>query len=1369
MIKFIIPFLPLLILVLFLGTTQAQQLTPHHQKFGIKDGLSSYNIYRIFQDSRGFIWIGSHYGLNRFDGVDFKVYTKEEHGLCNNKIIKISEDDAGMLWILAGDHVQGHCQCIFDPIKEQFYTLEEYTGATVPFDLSKTVAGTFFRSTVTFIERLEHGTYYYEYDGNEIKPIFDDESIPKPWVMKAMFQFVKLEKDKYAISFTNPPYQTGGLFYLNSKGEVIDTSTCPPPGQGYLGFETVQNKDQFCIICADFRSGAINFNIDKKNVFSKYIQVVPNWGEIFGYYQGKAYLVTSDSIKIYNSQNECIHQSYLGLDNLEHVGGRYSFIDRDKNIWFYDDVYLHNINFTKQYFQTELYSSDIAHKFRGIAGQVGKDLLVVDQHQGIFAKDTTGTWSRKSQFPFINYLGLMYQDSILWMGAEQFVLFKYNTISKTLEKFPLIKNNKNVPAIVWKPYCAKDGTIWAGTNHGLFKLDTSASVKALYPFKENEELGLDRSTVYHLHTNSRGTWLCTSTGLYLVDLTTEKVLACYSSDQKDQYYLPAQHIAHLHEDKDGSFWLATKGQGLVYWNPQTGVYKQYTKQGAGLSHNILYGLYEDDANNLWISSDYGLMCFNKETEFVQTYLKEDGITHNEFNTISHHQDENGRLYFGSQNGFVHFHPKDFNQAAYTAPIQITAYSKQNLNTDSIENHTAQFLENHIISITPNDKSVSLDFALLDYHNVDNHQYSYKIEGYDKKWTFQSKNSIQINGLPYGTYELKFRAKAARSNNWVNYPESIEIRVLRPFYTTWWFIAICLALLVGVVYGFSLFRIRQLEQRKEELENTVAERTAKIEEDKKIIEADKKVIEQQAEDLKALDKVKSRFFANISHELRTPLTLILGPLSYILDNNNWAEEHLRRQLNTMQRNGKNLMQLIEEILDLSKLEANKLELLEEATPIRQFIDYIFITFEAQFRSQGLDSEIVYHLDSEELHLLLDRKKMEKILNNFLSNAIKFTPKGGKITLGLEEQKEIILLSVQDTGKGIHPKDLPHIFERFYQSNQAERKLYGGTGIGLALVNEFAELMGGKAYASSQLGTGSQFYFELPKKVVKIEPTKFIQETEKELDEELITSIGTDFTILVVEDNEDMRAFIVELLSARYTTVLTAQNGVEGLAQLQEHNTNIHLIVSDVMMPEMDGLTMLKQIKAHKVWYKIPVIMLTALAAERDKLNALIVGVDDYLTKPFSVNELLIRAQNLLYNYHQRLKFQAEDQEDSSTEHQQLPSKELSATDTAWIKEIEQKIKDSIPNKIMSVEELAAAAFLGKRQLTRKIKLITGLTPGKFIREIQLQLALKQLEDGNAISITEVTFDNGFEQISTFSRLFKKRFGKPPSEYLKKTSN
>jgi signal transduction histidine kinase/DNA-binding response OmpR family regulator len=528
---------------------------------------------------------------------------------------------------------------------------------------------------------------------------------------------------------------------------------------------------------------------------------------------------------------------------------------------------------------------------------------------------------------------------------------------------------------------------------------------------------------------------------------------------------------------------------------------------------------------------------------------------------------------------------------------------------------------------------------------------------------------------------------------------------------------------------------------------------------------------QSEQLKELDQIKSDFFANISHELRTPLALILGPLSFLLNREiSWNNSMIKNQLQVMQRNGENLMNLIEEILDLSKMEFKKLDLYEQSTPLLEYFQKLWNTFIPQFELQDLK----YKLDidiSPDLNILLDQNKIAKILNNLLSNAIKFTDDQGEVALKLRVSNSDILIEVSDSGQGIHPIDLPHVFERYYQSKVAENKLRGGSGIGLALVNEYAKLMGGNVFVDSTLGKGSVFYFSFPKKVVQsqVNSDLILEHLSEEGD---VYSIGKNYSILVVEDNKDMREFIFQLLKTKYNQVILAKDGEEGLQVLKGGNQKIDLIISDVMMPKVDGLTFLKEVKGNKEWSNIPVIMLTALNTERDKLNALTIGVDDYLTKPFSVPELLIRVQNLLYNYQERLDWRMEnaEKEPSASVEQDLGlAKGIMARDKKWIEELKSHIENHSNEERLNVDVLAELVFYSPRQLTRKLKPLTGLSPAKFIKEVRLQKGRRLLEQGDYFSISDVAYSSGFENHATFSIAFKNRFGKSPSNYTKQVGS
>lgn len=518
-------------------------------------------------------------------------------------------------------------------------------------------------------------------------------------------------------------------------------------------------------------------------------------------------------------------------------------------------------------------------------------------------------------------------------------------------------------------------------------------------------------------------------------------------------------------------------------------------------------------------------------------------------------------------------------------------------------------------------------------------------------------------------------------------------------------------------------------------------------------------QNQANTLQKLHEARSRFFANISHELRTPLTLILGPLSILQDKSDqWDQQFVSKHLGVIKRNAQGLMRLVEEILDISRLDEHKHSLQEDHIALLPFIESVFSNFSTQFSYQNL-SYTIRHDFNKELWIAVDASKLEKVLNNFLSNALKHTPIGGNIGLSVVETEDSLEIKVSDTGRGIHPKDIPFIFDRFYQSHQNDSSMTGGTGIGLSLVKEISVLMGADVSVESRLGKGSTFTFVMPKH--EISPVKRLENHSEHTpaSEVQVRNPGSNFTILIVEDNYDMREFIQELMKQEFREVITARNGVEALEILSGDRHSIDLIISDMMMPEMDGLTLMNTIRSNAKWAAIPTIMLTAVTTEKDKLTALRTGVDDYLTKPFSVDQLLASVHTLLYNHYQRTKVvEKDDQEEDS-----FPI--ASAAEQEWMETLEQIIKDTLGSGGMTVESLAESVHVSTRQLSRKVKRCTGMTPRKFIREVQLQAARTELENGQATSLLEVAHTSGFEHQGTFSTLFKNRFGKSPGEYLK----
>jgi signal transduction histidine kinase/DNA-binding response OmpR family regulator len=542
-----------------------------------------------------------------------------------------------------------------------------------------------------------------------------------------------------------------------------------------------------------------------------------------------------------------------------------------------------------------------------------------------------------------------------------------------------------------------------------------------------------------------------------------------------------------------------------------------------------------------------------------------------------------------------------------------------------------------------------------------------------------------------------------------------------------------------------------------------------------------LLRKQKAELEELDNIKSHLFANISHELRTPLTLISSPVESLLNNGCEHSPEIAKKLKLVQRNSQKLKGLVDDILDLSKLEANKIELNEESYSLHTLLKRIFSNFESLAEHLGIN----YSIDLTQIkegYAFLDVAKLEKILNNLLSNAIKNTSSGGKVTLKAQLSKRHLTFEVVDTGQGIAKKDLPFIFNRFYQSKQPDAPLQGGTGIGLALAKELTHLMGGKIQAESTVGHGSTFSLKIPFKPAK--PPIEINKTEVEVIEEdmnldhlklsEVAESEKHYSILVVEDNRDMQQFLKGILTIKYNVTL-AGNGKEALSILAEKR--IDLICSDVMMPEMDGYSLLEQLKASDKYKHIPVVMLTALDTKENKLNALTLGVDDYLTKPFSPEELMARTYNLLIRYEVRKEMYtlllsepldseiekvAHYPEDTEREIDGAPE-----TDLEWLEKVALAIRETLEEPDIQMADLARRFHLSERQFHRKVKSITGMPPKKYQQEIALQKARYLLEKRQYGNVTAICYAAGMSNVSRFSKLYEARFGKKPKKYFSNT--
>jgi len=903
--------------------------------------------------------------------------------------------------------------------------------------------------------------------------------------------------------------------------------------------------------------------------------------------------------------------------------------------------------------------------------------------------------------------------------------------------------------------------IWIGTSQGLSYFDKSS--EQIIPIPLTKSLESEAVEVRHFHHNSKGIWVVTSEGLFLMDSKNEVVLNHFNTSTG----LPFDNLNHLHEDNEGIFWLATKGDGLIAWNVAEHTFKQYRKE-SGLSNNTIYAVYEDDFDNLWLPSNYGLMCFDKKTLRTRVFLPENGIAHEEFNTFAHHKAKDGTLFFGGLNGITTFHPKNIQVSQKSgSTLQITNVKVLEANEETYTAKTEEFLQTKNIQLNPDDRNLEIELRLLDFIKSIDNQFAYQIEGHQSQWIYTAANKISIINLPHGAYTLRIKARNALGN-WSSKELTIPIKVATPFYLQWWFIFLTLITGIGGIIGFFKWRLKQLEKDRRQLELEVKKRTLQIEKDKQTITV-------QAEELKQLDKAKTRFFSNITHEFRTPLTLIIGPLQQIIKANKTISP---KRLSNVLKNARSLLQLINQLLDLSKLEEGKMKVAVDRGNIILFTQELVDGFQDLATEKHI--ELVFFSKKVLWETNFDKRKLEKVIYNLLSNAIKFTPDGGAIQLSLSKAfrkgQEWIALNVRDNGKGISKEKQRSIFNRFYQIDGSSTRHQEGSGIGLSLVKELVELQGGEIWVSSRIGKGTTFEIYLPvlslskqNKVTLIDSMKPIKTMPFDRASIISANLSNESNLLkedknkeklhllIVEDNQDMRIFIRSCIDLTTYRISEAINGVDGIQKSLALMPD--LIISDVMMPKKDGFELTATIRNNTATSHIPIILLTAKAALANKIKGLERGADAYLTKPFNPEELVVRIQKLievrkvLQNRYREARYL-----------NPATSKKIEfKREDIFITNLRKFIQENLNNKLNG--EIVGRHFrISRMQLHRKLKSLTNQSTSEFIKSVRLDVAYNLLLK-KEMNISEIAYQTGFSSASNFSTLFKQKYKKAPSEIRK----
>ncbi len=1344
------------------------------------NGLSNNYVYDLLQDRLGFLWFATDDGLNRFDGYEFKVYRNhpdDKNSISDNSIWTLTEDSEGKIWMGTKN---GFVNC-YDPVHDKFISWQiksditkENPITTIYIDSKDSIWIGTYRSGVCLLNPATGKTTHWYYipndstsiSNNYISSIVDDDfgniwigtfnglnkfNPNKPITNFTHYFNVKANNNSlsdnliWAISESNFNNNTlwigtaGGLTKLNTQTESFTQIEIPNPDNLQFGMSTAfvledfVNNDQ--IIWSSSYAGLIRHNITK-NIFNRFLYDKDNSHSLVSNQinnilidrSGVLWVATHNGLCYFTNQNIKFNNPQHFLDNYFNSGELNKHNIKaiaqtpDGQLWFGTDNGLYQSNKSDKNFAPKKNTKLVNENIWTLAAGDDNDLWVGTYGYGLLRLNY-----KTNQLLKTNVI-----DGITQSSSRNFI------------KSLLVDNKKNV----WIGY-------WGV---GLARLNLTTSKINYWHHLTDKPNSLSHDDVWVIYQDSKDRiWIGTNGGgLNLFDEKNGGIFYRLNYDQKKPAGLSSNSIYSIAEsqqknnpsDSTTTLWVGTNNglNKLVINNSKSGFNSvltdikitKFTNED-GLADNSIKSIAEDENGNLWLGTSSGISFYDLQKNTFTNYSSADGVIGNDFNFVSALRLKNDLIFMGSTSGLNYFSSGKIIQSKYQPPVVFTDFQifNKSVNVISKSKLSKNIFYTKAITLGYKENVFSFQFAALDYNSTSSIKYIYQMEGFDKEWIDGGiRRFVTYTNLNPGNYV--FKVKSTNSDGvWNENPASINVMISPPWWQTGWAI-----ILYFVVFVLGIWGIIKFQANRTKLQHELKYR------------------ELESYHFREIEKMKSRFFANLSHEFRTPLMLIKGPLEELISGR--IKENATKYYKLLLRNTEKLQQLIDQLLELSQLESESIPLKSEAQDIVKLLRI----FNASFTSLAELNNIKFSFNSsvDSAPALVDKDKFEKIINNLLSNAFKFTPVGGIITIDLSVEKkrnlDIARVSVTDTGIGIPEEQQSKIFDRFYQVDDPAKRNTGGSGIGLALVKELVLVHKWKISVNSTEGQGTEFLIEIPIKTYdEIDKSKkYIEDKTKPsncLYEEKVEDVNQEAKslILFVEDTEDVRNYVNDILKADYN-VLLAENAQAGLKIVQQSLPD--LIISDVMMPGMDGFEFCNKIKTDWKTSHIPVILLTAKATQQSKIKGLETGADDYLTKPFNFTELSVRIKNLIIQRKQlREKFGKEI----------LVSPESVTTnslDKELIKKIIDAIEKNLSNEKFTSDNLAQELFVSRSQLNRKLQAITNQGPGVFIRAYKLKRAAQMIVE-NKLSITQIAYEVGFGSSAQFTRAFQKHFNCLPSEF------
>ncbi len=1335
--------------------------------YSTENGLSSSLINQLFQDSRGYIWGATEHGLNKFDGMSFSTYrniVNDSTSIKNNYVRTIFEDCHQHLWIGCVDGLMKHD---FETDTFQEIPMIRYGRRVYPhvthfcelhngdvwvstsgqglfcLDKSGTCAysldsllqqanynfqlkvfedsyyniwiGTEGNGLIRYLPET-HETHIYKYPiltGDNVSALLEDEN-------GTLFVGIQgqglLKYNRKSGKFEEIPYKKGSRLPVDCMAFIDKKLLIGTDGQGLKVYrEDKQQIEDFIINTApfDFTDGKIHSILqDKKGnlwlgLFQKGIVFIPKTENTFEYYGNRSIhynpIGKGCVMSVYQDDNNHL---WVGADN----EGLFELDEEGKRI---------------RHYTSDARINSVPNTVMCIYRDSEQQLWIGSYMQGIGRLDPlSGRCDYLSQIENEKVLSIAEdKQKNLYIATLGSGFYQYNIISKTLRHFESskdekgdLKRNELPNDYINYMFCDSEGIMWIGHYQG---------VSCFNPITDN-----------FLHPNQ----------------TNMVVKDCIG-------------YAFM-EDSQGNIWIGTS-DGLYCYHKDTEVTEHFTTVD-GLSNDVVCGICEDNMHRIWVSTYLGISCFDRSNNRFVNYYAGDGLQGNEFTHGAFFKNKDGKIYFGGVNGVTGFWPQMFRTTSDALNVWITGFfiHNQAVHKNTLSGNrpviASSVQEADWFRLSHDDNTFSIQFSTLDYGNPEQIYYRYKMDGLGNIWqtTTPGDNRVTYNNLEPGTYTFSVQASNHGTYSSIR---SIRIQILPPWYRTWWAYTIYVGLFLILIYGIVNYMLTRARHRKELMKREHAEQ---------------------------LSEAKLQFFINISHEIRTPMTLIISPLEKLIAERKYPDNHQTYLM--IYRNAQRILRLINQLMDIRKLDKGQMHMKFRETDMVAFINDLMLTFDYLAKKKRI--HFTFEHSMKQMFVWVDLNNFDKVLMNLLSNAFKYTPEEGEIQVKLstgsdKDRKDALMeyveISITDNGIGINKDQIERIFERFYQIDNDVTQSNLGTGIGLHLSRSLVQLHHGLLYAENREEVcGSRFVIRIPMGaahlrsdeleqvgsttlisnplLIRPEKIALVDTMEESNIEEKKTKPQTRVKVMIVEDEEEIRSYLQSELADEYL-IQTCSNGKEAYERILVDSPD--LVISDVMMPEMDGMTLCRKLKQHPQINHIPIVLLTAKSNSEDKLEGLEIGADAYMVKPFNLELLKSTIANLIINRSMlRNKFTgAQQQEDKQK------SIVMKSGDEKLMTKIMKVVNEHLADSDFSVEKLASEVGLSRVHIHRKLKELTNLSPRDFIRNIRLQQAASLLVSEHKLTISEIAYTVGYTNLSHFSTSFKEMYGVSPKEYIERMRN